>query len=162
MNTTSPTTPGTPPPASEAPDPLEDTGRHPLYKRFEARRSYPRVKLHMPVQIGLPGGRIACARVYNLSPDGLQIRCDGPTAKAIHPSGKPVKQGEEPEVLAVLRTEGGKDMRTHVLKCRMSYMLPQSRTEIIMGLIFQDLLPDQRAAIDALLCASLTPSGVES
>jgi len=137
---------------------LAETGRHPLYRGLQARRGYPRVKLSMPVQIGLPGGRVVCARVYNLSPDGLQVRCDPETAHQVHPQARPVADGTGPEVLVVLRTRDGNDMRTQVVRCRLTYVLPESRSEIILGFSFLHLLPAQRFAIDALLAASLEPA----
>ena len=51
---------------------LDDTGHHPMYRDLESRRAYPRVNLPMPVQVGLPGGKVAVAHIYNLSPDGIQ------------------------------------------------------------------------------------------
>ena len=137
---------------------LADTGRHPLYRNFESKRAYPRVKLSMPVQIGLPGGRVVCARIYNLSPDGLQVRCDPGAARMIHPSGQPVAEGQGAEVLVVLRTRDRNDMRTLVVRCRLTYLLAESRDEIILGFSFLNLLPAQQSAIDALLAASLMPT----
>jgi len=139
-------------------DDLADTGRHPLYRGFQAQRAYPRVKLSMPVQIGLPGGRVVCARIYNLSPDGLQVRCEPQAARQIHPSGRPVGEGQGPEVLVVLRTRDGNALRTLVVRCRLTYILAESRSEIILGFNFLNLLPAQQSAVDALLAASLMPA----
>jgi hypothetical protein len=136
---------------------LDDTGRHPLYQVHESRRGYPRVKLRMPVQIGLAGGRVVIARIYNMSPDGVQIRCDRATAASILPDTSRLKPGEGPELLLVMRLTLGQDTRSHVIRCRLSYALPESAAEVIMGLTFQELLPAQREAIDAALGASLEP-----
>ena len=113
---------------------LDETGHHPLYSGLEQRRAFPRIKLRIPVQVGLPGGQVACARIYNLSPDGIQIRCDPRTAQRIHPSGKVISDGSGPKLLIALRLKQGADMRTHVLKCRVFYLLPETPEEVIIGL----------------------------
>lgn len=136
---------------------LDETGQHPLYRVHESRRGYPRVRLRMPVQVGLAGGRVVVARIYNLSPDGIQIRCDRLTAASIAPDTRRIAPGRGPEVLVVMRLTTGQDTRSHVIRCRLSYALPESADEVIMGLSFQELLPEQREAIDAALGASLEP-----
>ena len=136
---------------------LDETGHHPLYSGLEQRRAFPRIKLRIPVQVGLPGGQVACARIYNLSPDGIQIRCDPNTAQRIHPSGRSVSDGSGPKILIALRLKQGADMRTHVLKCRVFYLLPETPQEVIIGLEFEELNAAQRDVIDSLMSASLEP-----
>ena len=58
----------------------------------------------------------------------------------------------------MLRAHEGNDMRTVVVRCRLTYLLAESREEIIMGFGFLNLLPAQQSAIDALLAASLVPA----
>ena len=137
---------------------LDETGTHPLYNRLEQRRAFPRVRLRIPVQVGLAGGQVACARIYNLSPDGIQIRCDPVTAKRIHHSGKPINDGSGPKVLIALRLKHGADVRTHVLRCKVFYLLSETPREIIVGLEFEELNAAQREVIDALMSASQEPS----
>ncbi len=139
-------------------DGMGDTGQHPLYRSHESRRAYPRVRLRMPVRIGLSGGRVVCADIYNMSPDGIQVRCDRHTALGIHPDARPVAPGAGPTVLVALRLRSGRDVHTIVVHCRLGYLLPQGPDEVILGLQFQELLPAQREAIDAVLAASLEPA----
>lgn len=135
--------------------PLEQSGTHPLYAGVEQRRAFPRVRLSIPVRVGLRGGEVACARIYNLSPDGIQLRCDADAARRIHPSGKSITDGSGPRVLVVLRLKHGSDVRTHVLPCKVFYVLPETSQEIIIGLEFDSLKSAQRELIDAILSASL-------
>ncbi len=141
------------------PDPASGESRRPEHHEFECRRAFPRVKLQMPVQIGLPGGEVVCARIYNITPDGLQVRCDRATARSIHPGREPPASGQEPELLVVMRLRQDDDVRTHVLRCRVRYMLAESRDEIAMGVDFLTLLPEQQAAIESVVGASLDPTG---
>ena len=137
---------------------LDETGSHPLYSKLERRRAFPRVRLRIPVQIGLPGGQVACARIYNLSPDGIQVRCDPVTARRIHPSGETISDGSGPKVQVAIRLKQGSDVRTHVLKCKVFYLLPESPQEFIIGLEFEELDSAQRDALDTLMSASLEPA----
>jgi hypothetical protein len=139
-------------------DPLGQTSHNPLYRRLEAQREYPRVTLSMPVQIGLKDGKVVCARLYRLSPDGLQVRCDPAVARQIYPEGTPVVAAQAPEVTVLLRTHKGNDTQTQALPCRLTYVIADSRSEIIMGLGFVDLLPEQRRSVDAVLAASMVPA----
>lgn len=63
------------------------------YEIHEDRRKYPRIVVDCPVEICF-GGKTLAARIYDLSPDGLQIRCDRATLKAIRPGGKFIQRNE--------------------------------------------------------------------
>jgi len=135
----------------------DHTGRHPLYRKLEDKRGYPRVKLRMPVQIGLRGGQVVCARIYNMSPDGVQVRCEPSAALLINPSGRAVGPEGGPLVQVAMRLNAGVNLNTFVVRARVSYVLPESPTEVIIGLSFEALSQDQRDAMEAALSASLIP-----
>lgn len=66
------------------------------------RRALPRVTLSCPGKVILPGGDVVNVMIYDLSRDGLQIRCGKKAAQAINPSGKAVKDGDAPLEIQVL------------------------------------------------------------
>ena len=144
---------------NQLPQDLDETGSHPLYGDLERRRAFPRVRLRVPVQVGLADGRVVRARIYNLSPDGIQLRCDSATAKLIHPSGKAISDSSGPKLFVALRLKHGADIRTHVLRCRVFYVLEEDLHNIIVGTMFEDLNPEHRKIIDAVMAASMEPSG---
>jgi len=45
-----------------------------MYELFEKRRNYPRLELHLPVTITGAGGINFTGTIYDLSPDGVQLR----------------------------------------------------------------------------------------
>lgn len=141
--------------AEDAEPKSDQTGQHPLYRRMENKRGHPRVRLRMPVQIGLRGGQVVCARIYNMSPDGIQIRCEPSAARAINPPGCEVAPGDGPPVLVAMRLDTGLDVQTVVVRARLSYALPESPDEVIMGLSFEEMGRGQRSAIESALSASL-------
>ncbi len=67
--------------------------------RFEPvhddRRRMPRIVLRCPGRATTGAGAVVDVTVRDLSPDGLQLRCDRETAQAIHPGGRAIKAGEK-------------------------------------------------------------------
>ncbi|MCK5361352.1 MAG: PilZ domain-containing protein [Gammaproteobacteria bacterium] len=49
------------------------------------KRDYPRVPVHLPVEVSMPDGEIIHAITVNLSPAGVQIACDRVTVNSILP-----------------------------------------------------------------------------
>ena len=75
------------------------------------RRSLPRVTLSCPGKVILPGGDVVNVMIYDLSRDGLQLRCGKKAARAINPDGKAIKDGgslPEIQVLFYVPLESGK------------------------------------------------------
>ncbi len=66
------------------------------------RRALPRVTLKCPGKVILPGGDVVNVMIYDLSRDGLQIRCGKKAAHAINPDGKAIKDGVSPPEIQVL------------------------------------------------------------
>jgi hypothetical protein len=75
------------------------------------RRTLPRVTLSCPGKVILTGGEVVNVMIYDLSRDGLQIRCGKKAARAINPDGKAIKDGAssaEIQVLFYVPIESGK------------------------------------------------------
>ena len=75
------------------------------------RRALPRVTLSCPGKVILPGGDVVNVMIYDLSRDGLQIRCGKKAARAINPEGKAIKDGGrdvEVQVLFYVPVDSGK------------------------------------------------------
>lgn len=66
------------------------------------RRALPRVTLKCPGKVILPGGDIVNVMIYDLSRDGLQLRCGKKAAHAINPGGKAIKDGASSPDIQVL------------------------------------------------------------
>jgi PilZ domain-containing protein len=60
------------------------------YKQYEEQRKYPRLRLDVPVIILCVGQQLIEGRIYDISPDGLQIRCNREAALAINPGAKQI------------------------------------------------------------------------
>ena len=76
------------------------------------------------------------------------------------PRTRKVRSGHQDgvNILSDGSTHKGNDTQTQALPCRLTYVIADSRSEIIMGLGFVDLLPEQRRSVDAVLAASMVPA----
>jgi hypothetical protein len=140
---------------SSAPATIIDTAR--LYEIYEEKRAFPRVTLNCPAII-VQGGERLRVTVYNLSPDGLQIRCDRTTAQRIHPSGRQIRKDAGPvlDVMVSLPQSGAS--RVLKTRCRAWYFAVVSDAEIAFGLRFLDTGTAGGAVIEQFLREALEPA----
>ncbi len=61
-----------------------------INEQYEEQRKYPRLKLDVPVIILCVGQQLIEGHIYDISPDGLQIRCSREAALAINPGAKKI------------------------------------------------------------------------
>ncbi len=104
------------------------------------RRALPRVTLSCPGKVMLPGGDVVNVMIYDLSRDGLQIRCGKKAAHAIYPEGKAVKDGateHEVQVLFYVPVESGKGRVK--AKGKLMYFSLIAPDIVSMGLRFKSI-----------------------
>lgn len=61
-----------------------------INEQYEEQRNYPRLVLDVPVIILCVGGQLVEGHVFDISPDGLQIRCSRKAALVINPAARPI------------------------------------------------------------------------
>ncbi len=61
-----------------------------ITEQYEEQRKYPRLRLDVPVIILCVGQQLIEGHIYDISPDGLQIRCSREAALAINPGAKQI------------------------------------------------------------------------
>lgn len=59
-----------------------------LYDMYEEKRDYPGVSVNTLAKIYKKDEYDLNAILYDISPDGVQLRCNKSTAHTIHPAGK--------------------------------------------------------------------------
>ncbi len=92
------------------------------------RRALPRVTLSCPGKVILPSGDVVNVMIYDLSRDGLQIRCGKKAAHAINPDGKAIKKGAslpEIQVLFYVPLDSGKVVKIANTDIRHRVELPR-------------------------------------
>ena len=70
-----------------------------LYDMYEEKREYPRVKVNTLAIVEKKDEYEAHAIIHDISPDGVQLRCNRKNAHIIHPSGKFMSETSAPEVI---------------------------------------------------------------
>ncbi|MCI0591723.1 MAG: PilZ domain-containing protein [Gammaproteobacteria bacterium] len=67
------------------------------YQVQEEKRRYPRIVIDRLIEIEQADGSVVSALAHDISPDGLQIRCDRDTAKTLNPSETQIEGDKGPE-----------------------------------------------------------------
>ena len=130
-----------------------------LYKPYEEQRKYPRIIINCPVNVGFKGKDFR-AMLYDLSPDGLQIRCDRNTLKAIHPSGAFIKKETAPVLDVAFSLLVRNNNRQIGATGAMYYfvLLPDDEgVEVAIGMQFKSFKGRSSKYIDEFIEDALTP-----
>ena len=130
-----------------------------VIRAFEARRKYPRIRMSLPIRVGLPGGTVIVAHTKNMTPEGLQIRCDRKAAETINPGGHDVPVDANSQLMVMMRMESPDEVHSCVLRCRWSYMVAdKDEDDVVFGLEFTDPSPEQTQALDTVFAHALRPA----
>ena len=127
-----------------------------LVEKLDEKRGYPRIAIGNEVTFRNAGGQHCVAQLLNLSPDGIQIRCNVATAQVLHPAGGRICPGNAPMVQADV-TVPLPDGDAPVSICaELMYLttLPEE-PRCVIGLRFLELRPKAARIIDAFFAAEL-------
>lgn len=129
----------------------------PYYEVYEERRQYPRIELGAPVELFLPGQEKAACLAYNVSPDGLQVRCNRQTAARINPGGRPIREDSAFEVGVSLVFPLKSGPRPCRARCRVLYFALVAADTVAFGMRFVKFRGDDRDAVLRFIQQSLEP-----
>jgi hypothetical protein len=90
------------------------------YEIHEKRRKYPGIVTQQPVEIKYKTKTLQ-ATVYDISPDGLQIRCNRNTMREIHSSGEFIRNNNAPLIDVVFSLPIGESHRQIKVACVIYY-----------------------------------------
>ena len=111
-----------------------------LVEMLDEVRRHPRVPIELKVALATNQGAKCSARVINISPDGMQIRCDVESAKLLHPQGGKIDPDNGPHVNAAVTLPIGEERRTLATRCQMLYLTTvDSEPRCVIGLRFIQL-----------------------
>ncbi len=120
-------------------------------------RNYPRVSIEIPVAFRNSSGQHCAARLCNLSPEGLQVRCNLVTAQMIYPSGGKLSPDNQPilHATAVLPlARGGQETLSAGVRL-LYFTVDDVHPNCILGLQFLSLRPKARRIIDSFFAEQL-------
>ena len=119
------------------------------------QRAWPRVHGEFPVALRNGLGQHCAATLRNLSPDGLQVRCNVQTARIVHPLGGPLVAGEQPLLHATVVLPLSDGPQTLSAGVRLLHLAAAEAPFCILGFRFLDLRPRARRIIDAFYAEQL-------
>jgi hypothetical protein len=91
------------------------------FEALDEKRKYPRLNLHIPVKVQYAHGEFVEATLHDISPDGLQIRCDPSTAGIIYPSGRYILEDNQPSVTVGFSLHKQGEKEEIIVKCSICY-----------------------------------------
>ena len=110
------------------------------YDFYEESRKYPRVKTKLPVKLILAGGGCVSVSIYDISPDGLQVRCNRDVAAAINPGGKKISSKDNLIVKAVFSLPIDGEQKKVTVSCKVYYFVVvpgDAKEDVAFGLQFK-------------------------
>ena len=124
-----------------APETGEDTNFRllPVLRHYEDKRRYPRVDVRVPVVVTTAGKAVLEVGMRNLSAEGMQIRCDPPTARRLHPTGTQIVGDTGDEVTVSFEIEIKGKPTPFTLAAQLRYITAKNSHEIAFGLKFMRL-----------------------
>ena len=107
---------------------------------FKETRLFPRIKRRLPVLITTDTAEGIYSNIYDLSPEGIQIRCDRAMAFKINPAGLPLNKKKLVNVKVSFPLPVADDVVKITINCEVSYMaiVPDNIDEqFAIGLTFK-------------------------
>tara|TARA_R110002072_G_scaffold14582_9_gene60197 strand:+ start:6207 stop:6635 length:429 start_codon:yes stop_codon:yes gene_type:complete len=137
-------------------------GKQP-YDYYEETRTYPRVHINLPITIYLDNKRFITASIYDISPDGLQVRCTRAIAKALNPRGQRIKYEDKFTVNTKFTVSIDDEQHVVAVSCQIYYfvLLPDVEGEdVAFGLKFKKFEGESIRHIGDLIENELEPTVV--
>ena len=130
------------------------------YETYEEKRLFPRIDIDRRVLIRPLDGNIVYAIAHDISPDGLQIRCDRTTAHVLHPSGKSLRDAPSVDIGLPLPLQEGLVALT--ARCTIRYFALISEEVVVFWLNFEKLTEEGSGFLDRFIVEAMEPSSFGS
>lgn len=132
------------------------------FMTFDEQRKYPRLKVDLPMKISWLSGRKFNGRIYDLSPDGIQIHCDKATVEMICPEKKSSgKENNKPLVLLTFNIphpDGEKEIVVKSQICHISALDSLPTGMIAIGSRFLDFKDQCENYVTQYLISEMEPA----
>ena len=139
---------------------MEDKQKTPGEKRLqshEEKRKYPRIVVERPVTLLLSNAKTVKALAYDISPDGIQIRCDQKAVALLKPKGQELKKGEVTELgISLMLPLDGKQEKV-VVRCKLVYIVTLEEDKYAIGIHFTKIIGESKKILKRFIESSLEP-----
>lgn len=129
------------------------------YEFYEESRKYPRIRLQVPIQIYIDGCEYN-AHTFDISSDGLQVRCSREMAAGINPQGKNIKQDDNIIVDVVFSLPIKNEEKEIKVSCKVYYFVlvsGEKGEDVAFGLRFKKFQGDTVKYIGRHILAEMEP-----
>ena len=93
------------------------------HERYEEGRRFPRIPVAIPITIVHGQNQTTEAVTYDISPDGIQIRCNQAIAQILHPKCERIEESARPPVDVTLNLPAKKGEKKFIARCHIVYMI---------------------------------------
>lgn len=113
-----------------------------LVDKLDEQRRQPRIPLVADARLRTAAGTLHAARIVNVSPDGLQLRCDVASARGLRPVNGRFDAANAPVLEVSLELPVGETRRALTVSCQLLYLTTvDSEPRCVFGLRF--IAPDR-------------------
>ncbi len=127
-----------------------------VVEKLEEQRRYPRIDLDLAVAFRNSSGQHCAARLLNIAPDGIQIRCNVATAQMLHPGGGKICSSNAPVVQTAIAIPLATGISTLSVCSRLTYAITLAEEpRCVIGLQFLDPRPKAQRIIDQFFADQL-------
>lgn len=120
-----------------------------LVDKLDEQRRYPRIQLDIVVAFRNAGGQHCAARLLNIAPDGIQVRCNVATAQILHPGGGRICRSNAPIVQSAIAIPLASGTATLSVCSRLTYLTTvPDEPRCVIGLQFLNPRPTAKRVID--------------
>jgi hypothetical protein len=128
-----------------------------LYDMYEEKRDYPRVDVNTLAVVHKKNEYDVNLILHDISPDGVQLRCNRKTAFKIHPSGKFITDKTAPEfVLKFALPIGGKE-KDVIVQSKVYYFTIIATDVVAFGAKFKKFEKFTQRHVDDYIEQSIVP-----
>ena len=127
-----------------------------LVERLDEHRAHPRLDMGCDVGFRNATGQHCVAKLLNISPDGLQIRCNVATAQVLHPAGGKICPAHAPIVQTEVALSLPRGEIVLSVCARLTYLttVPEE-PRCVMGLRFLEPRPTAQRVLDEFFAAHI-------
>lgn len=126
-------------------------------QRFEERRKYPRIIVNCPIYLLLSNDEKVKAIVYDVSPGGIQVRCDRITAHKVQYEYESFKEKASTKfkLIFMLPLEGKEEKVGST--CRLAFIMRLENDRYAIGMEFIEMENVSRKTLKRFIEISMEP-----
>ena len=129
---------------------------------YESPRKYPRVELDVPGVVLCKDQLLINMKVYDISPDGLQVRCTRKEAQLLNPDGKKISPLDNIMVSAMFSLPIDHHYKKIQVICNVYYFTllqdTESDEDVVFGLKFKKFNADCGKYVERYIEQQLEPA----